>query len=234
MHLAILVTNTDKSAFAAKHPLDGEKFTQLIQLARPGWTTDVFQIHEGDFPTDLTPFDGAMITGSPASTRSDRPWIAPLLDLIRDMERAKFPQFGACFGHQAIALALGGSVATNPKGWNHGVIPNQMRLAPPWAKDLPKDLNLYGSHSEYVDQLPASALETATSTGLNAGFCIGTHIWTSQHHPEMSHDFIRALTEEIRPELGPDFYDKAQESLGHSADQSAFAESLARFFEQAQ
>ena len=32
----------------------------------------------------------------------------------------RVPLFGACFGHQAIALALGGSVEANPGGWVFG------------------------------------------------------------------------------------------------------------------
>lgn len=233
MHLAILVTNTDKSPFAAKHPLDGEKFTRLIQLARPDWDTSVFQIHQNSFPTKITDFDGAMITGSPASTRSGLPWIAPLLSLIQQMDQARQPLFGACFGHQAIALALGGTVDKNPQGWAHGLIQNHLQTTPSWTAPLPPTFMLYGSHSEYVSKVPARATECASSSGLNAGFTVDHHIWTSQHHPEMSPGFITALTKEMRRDLGPDLYNQATASLGAPADQEAFAESLARFFEQA-
>jgi GMP synthase-like glutamine amidotransferase len=233
MHLAILVTNTDKSPFAERHPLDGEKFTQLIQLARPDWSTAVFQIHEGEFPPDISALDGAMITGSPASTRSGLPWIAPLLKLIQQMDQARLPLFGACFGHQAIALALGGTVEKNPNGWVHGLVRNELQASLPWTNPLPRHFNLYGSHSEYVAQLPDRAEPCAKSTGLNAGFTVDRHIWTSQHHPEMSPDFITALTQEMCSDLGPDLYAQATASLAPPADQAAFAESLARFFEQA-
>lgn len=233
MHLAILVTNTDKSPFAAKHPLDGEKFTRLLQMARPTWSTSVFQIHEGQFPDDINSFNGAMITGSPASTRSGLPWVAPLLSLIQQMDKAHLPLFGACFGHQAIALALGGRVEKNPNGWVHGLVRNELQASLPWAKPLPQHFNLYGSHSEYISQLPDRAEPCATSTGLNAGFTVDNHIWTSQHHPEMSPEFITALTHEMRSDLGPDLYSQATASLAIPADQAAFAESLARFFEQA-
>lgn len=233
MHLAILVTNTDKSPFADQHPKDGKKFTDLIQLSRPGWQLTVFEVHEGEFPTDILRFDGALITGSPASTRSDLPWIAPLMDLIRFMDRAQVPLFGACFGHQAIALALGGEIDRNPDGWAHGLIDNQMAARPSWTADLPPRVALYGSHCEHVSQLPARAVETARSTGLNAGFHIGNHIWTSQHHPEMSQGFITALTEEMRDTLGSDLHAQALSSLQNTSDQKPFSDSLARFFEQA-
>ena len=233
MHLAILVTNTDKSPFAAQHPQDGEKFTRLIQMARPDWKTTAFQIHEDQFPPDIAAFDGAMITGSPASARSGLPWIAPLLSLIQQMDQARLPLFGACFGHQTIALALGGTVEKNPNGWVHGLVRNELQTSLPWASHPPQHFNLYGSHSEYVSQLPARAEPCAISTGLNAGFTVDSHIWTSQHHPEMSPDFITALTEEMRSDLGSDLYTRAMASLATPADQPSYAESLARFFEQA-
>lgn len=231
MHLATLVTNTDKSSFAEQHPKDGQKFTDLIHLVRPDWEVTGFEVHEGQFPDDITSFDGAMITGSPASCRSDLHWVKTLLDLIRQMDQIKLPVFGACFGHQAIALALGGEIARNPLGWVHGLVPNQMVASVEWADDLPKEIRLYGSHCEHVARLPERAEETAISSGLNAGFRIADHIWTSQHHPEMSHAFITALTNEMRADLGPAAYSSACESLGQQSDQLLFAESLARFFE---
>jgi len=233
MHLAILVTNTDQSSFAEQHPRDAEKFTDLIHLARPEWQISAFEVHLGEFPARIEEFDGVMLTGSPASTRSGLPWIAQLLDLIRQMEQQKQPQFGACFGHQACALALGGEISANPQGWVHGLVKNQLIRRPAWASRLPQNFGLYGSHCEYVSKLPPEAEETAQSNGQNAGFRIGTHLWTSQHHPEMSHGFISALTEEMRDALGPQCHAAALESLSRGANQAEFAESLACFFEQA-
>lgn len=233
MHLAILVTNTDKSEFAGRHPKDDRKFSDLVRLTRPDWQLTGFAVHEGEFPSDITQFDGVLITGSPTSTRSDLPWIRRLLDLIQDMHAARLPVFGACFGHQAIALALGGEIDHSPHGWAHGLIPNQITARPPWMAQLPAVTSLYGSHCEYVAELPEDAVETATSNGQNAGFRISNHIWTSQHHPEMSHDFITALTEEMRDTLGPEVHSKAMSSLKRKSDQRTFSESIAQFFEQA-
>lgn len=233
MHLAILMTNTDNSAFAQRHPADGQKFTDLIQMARPNWTTSVFEVKDGIFPADLFAFDGAMMTGSPASVRSGAPWIAQLLELIRSAHACQFPLFGACFGHQAIALALGGAVDHTPDGWVHGLTRNQLVNRPEWAADLPDVVKLYGAHCECVTALPSGAVPFSTCGGLNSGFTLGRHILTTQHHPEMSHAFITALTEELRDTLGPEVHARALDSLRDRSDQHPFAESLARFFEQA-
>ena len=231
MHLAVLVTNTDESEFAQRHPKDGEKFTDLIMLARPSWRTAVFSVKDGEFPQNLFEFDGAMITGSPASVRSGAPWITQLMELIRTAHARRFPLFGACFGHQAIALALRGILDHNPNGWVHGLTRNTLVNRPDWATDLPDEVKLYGSHCECVSTLPPQAVPFAQCNGVNAGFLLGGHIFTTQHHPEMSHKFITALTEEMQDSLEPDTLALARASLAERSDQKAFAESLARFFE---
>ena len=100
MKIAILMTNTDESDFAARHPKDGKKFTDFIQLVRPEWEPVVFSVKDGDFPSDIAEFDGFIITGSPASVGDDADWIQRLMSLIREIHVNKIPMFGACFGHQ--------------------------------------------------------------------------------------------------------------------------------------
>lgn len=233
MHLAILMTNTDESEFAQRHPKDGEKFTSLIQMARPDWRTTVFAVKDEEFPRDLLEHDGAMITGSPASVRSGAAWVTRLLALIREVHARHFPLFGACFGHQAIAQALGGGLDRNPDGWVHGLTRNRLLHRPHWAAALPEEVKLYGSHCECVRTLPDGATPFSERDSINTGFTLDRHIFTTQHHPEMTRSFILALTEEMRDQLGPETYAAAIDSLKEHADQQVFAESLARFFEQA-
>lgn len=234
MHLAILMTNTDESAFAQRHPRDGEKFTDLVRRVRPGWTTEVFPVKDGVFPETLEHFDGAMITGSPASVNSGAEWTARLFDLVRELHSGAFPVFGACFGHQAVAVALGGRVGPSPGGWVHGLTRNEILVRRDWMRDLPEVVNLYASHAEQVLDPPAEADILARSEGCPiSGMAIGRHIYTTQHHPEMTHDFILALTEEMAGILGPDLTTHALTTLQERPDMDAFAESVAKFFEQA-
>ncbi len=229
MHLAILMTNTDESAFSTRFPKDGEKFTTFIQSARPDWTTDVYAVKDGVFPGPEARFDGVMITGSPASTRSDVPWVGQLRDLICTLHDTGVPMFGACFGHQAIASALGGTVGENPGGWVHGVIPVDCK-----GMDLPPRVHLCASHCEQVLTLPDGATGYATSPDCpNAGFTLGPHILTTQHHPEMTPTFFAALTQEMTDTLGPDLSTRARMSLEVSPDQKIMAEAVARFYDRA-
>ncbi|MCB1339503.1 MAG: type 1 glutamine amidotransferase [Pseudooceanicola sp.] len=235
MRLAVLMTNTDESAFAQVHPKDGEKFTALVQFARPDWETRVFAVKDGVFPASLGGFDGAIVTGSPASVNSGAEWVGRLLVLLREAVAARLPVFGACFGHQALALALGGAVGDNPGGFVHGLVPMQLGDVPDWARALPDPLHLYASHGEQVTQLPDGARVWASSEGCPAaGFSIGRHVFTTQHHPEMSADFFAALTDAFANDLGAETVARARGSMTRPADRGAFAETVARFFEQGQ
>lgn len=232
MHLAILMTNTDESDFAKRHPKDGEKFTRLVHLVRPDWQLTSFAVKDGVFPTDMSLFDGMIITGSPASVHDTDPWVARLQALIRDIYAQDIPMFGACYGHQAIALALGGTVGPNPAGWVFGRTRSKIIHATPWMQGLPEMFSEYGAHVEAVTHLPEGAQVLAVSdTCPIAGYRIGNAIYTTQNHPEMTDGFIEALIEEYHDKLPEGVGDAAKASLAHDVDQRAYAETIAQFFE---
>ena len=234
MHLAILMTNTDESDFAQAHPKDGEKFAALIHSVRPDWTCEVFSVKDGVFPEDLSAFDGVMITGSPASVHDGEPWIDRLLETIRAIVARGIPLFGACFGHQAIALALGGTVEKNPGGWVFGLTKAEIVDPAPWMQPLSSELKQYGAHIEQVTKAPEGARVLISSAACPVGgFSIGDRVYTTQNHPEMTPGFIAALVEEYAGKLPEDVIGRARASLAEKADYAVFAETVARFFEQA-
>ncbi|MEP4246696.1 type 1 glutamine amidotransferase [Tateyamaria sp.] len=225
------MTNTDESPFAQEHPKDGEKFVNLISTVRSDWQLNVFVVKDGVFPQDITAFDGVIITGSPASVHDDMPWVAPLLDQIRVAFQSETPMFGACFGHQAIAVALGGSVTRNPDGWAFGLLDVQVTRAVPWL-DAGQNLLQYGAHIEQVTQLPKGAEPIFATKGCPvAGYVIADRVYSTQNHPEMTPDFIAALVTEYADKLPADVAKRAQASLTRVADTDLFAQSIVRFFE---
>lgn len=234
MKLATLVTNTDFSDFAKARPLDDAKFAALIAEVRPEWTVEAFWVCKGDFPEELSVFDGIMVTGSPASVNDAEPWIEQLQVMLRGVVAEGKPLFGACFGHQIIAKALGSQVIRNPDGWAHGLL-DVIRVGDtPWSGPDQR-LRLYGSHVEQVDTLPKNAKRIFESPGCPiAGFSISTTVFTIQHHPEMSPDFFSDLVSEYASYVGPEVTEAARASLvGQTADGRVFASEVARFFEQA-
>lgn len=223
MHIAILMTNTDESAFAQTRPKDGEKFTTMLQSVRPDWRTTVFAVKDGVFPPAGARFDGWLIGGSPASVHDGEAWIDQLFALIRRLVAEEQPVFGACFGHQAIAMALGGRVEKNPGGWVFGLVETDMEDQP---------LRIYGSHLEQVTTLPTGARILGGNTDCPVGsFGIGAKVMTTQYHPEMTHEFISDLVEEYASDLPPEVATRARASLVRHADSARIAERIARFFE---
>jgi GMP synthase-like glutamine amidotransferase len=226
MHIAILVTNTDESAFAQRHPKDGEKFARLLSGNRPDWQVSEFLVKDGEFPPQDARFDGWIITGSPASVQDPEPWIQRLFGLIRELDAQRAPVFGACFGHQAIAAALGGSVGDNPGGWVFGATDTVMEGQP---------IRLYAAHREQVLSLPPDAVALGGNADCPIGsFGVGDHILTTQYHPEMTPDFIAALAEFLAEKLPASVIRDARLSLDRPAQTDRAAQRIITFFETAQ
>ncbi len=223
MHIAVLMTNTDESEFAQARPKDGEKFTTMIHSVRPEWDVTVFPVKDGVFPPEGARFDGWVIGGSPASVHDKDPWVGELFDLIRKLVAEGQPVFGACFGHQAIALALGGDVDKNPGGWVFGLVETEIEGVA---------MKLYGSHFEQVVALPPDAVVLGGNPDCPVGsFAIPGRVMTTQYHPEMSHGFITDLVEEYADALPPEVVARARGSLEVKADSGVIAERIAQFFE---
>jgi GMP synthase-like glutamine amidotransferase len=230
--IGILVTNTDESAFAQRHPKDGEKFTRLLNSVRPGWEVAVYTVKDGVFPVDIGECDGYVITGSPASVNGSDAWIARLLDLIRELDRARKPAVGCCFGHQAIALALGGKVERNLKGWGFGVAPTHFGRRESWMQPPARTLRLFAAHNEQVTELPAGAVVLGGNDHCPVGsFRVGGHFFTTEYHPEMTPEFLTALAHEIEGYVGSDLAARARAEARQPTDGAVFAEWMARFLE---
>ena len=148
------------------------------------------------FPDDLQPFDGFIITGSPASVHDTEPWVDELMALIRRIRAEDRPMFGACFGHQAIAKALGGTVAANPGGWVFGLAETEMEG---------EQIRLYAAHNEQVTTLPDGRgrpwAEMPIARLVPIG--LGPRIFATQYHPEITPDFAAALVAEYAEKLPP-------------------------------
>lgn len=225
MHIAILMANTDESDFAQRHPKDGEKFARLLGSLRPDWRFTTIAVKDGAFPADLSDYDGFIITGSPASVHDDDPWVHRLMQVIREIRAADRPVFGACFGHQAIAKALGGKVERNPGGWVFGLAETEMEGAP---------IRLYAAHVEQVTELPEGAEPLGGNADCPFGaYRIGPRVLTTQYHPEITEDFAKALVEEYQDKLPPEVATRAKASLTRPAETERMAQRIVDFFERA-
>ena len=231
--IAVLLTNDDTSAFAARFPNDGQKVVHLLQPLRRDWTFEVLPVKDGVLPASPEAFDGYVITGSPASVNDDSlPWVGPLLDFIRAVDAARQPLIGLCFGHQAVAKALGGEVARHSAGWGLGTAPTHWTTTPAWMQPSQATTTLMAAHNEQVIRMPEGAVCLGGSEFCPIGSMqIGQHIWTTQFHPEMPRVFMKALLGYLDDKLDADTMARAHASLNNAADVPLFGQWMVQFFD---
>ncbi len=138
-------------------------------------------------PADFQPlpdedFDVLVVTGSYFSVYEDaiEPWIGAELDLIRRSHERGTPVLGICFGGQALAAALGGSVDLSPEteiGW--------YRISPPDGVELPISAGPWMEWHHDRFHLPDGAELLASTDICPQLFRMGRSVGT-QFHPEIS------------------------------------------------
>ena len=230
MKIAILLTDVDDSDFTRSFPDDAEKFRRLLQPLRPQWEFVTYSVKDNVFPESLEAYDGYVITGSPASVHDDRIWIPRLFKLIREAHRIRLPLVGACFGHQAIAKALGGKVARNGAGWGLGATTTTFTRHMPWMKEKHREIRLYCAHNEQVVALPKGAVVLGHDPiAPVSAFAIGQHILATQHHPEMTPDYVDGLLNYMEADMDPGVIARARGSIAEGAEGPKFATWMADF-----
>ena len=207
-------------------------FQRLFNLAKTdGLKLRSYDARELRYPDTLDECDGYLITGSRHCAFSNTPWIQQLLEFIRTLDRNRKKLIGICFGHQCIALALGGSVVKAPQGWGMGVHEYQVLIPGALSEVSRPTLRLRCSHEDQVERLPSCASHLLTSEFCeNAGMVIGEHFVSLQGHPEFSKDFTEHLIMDRVEDLGPNFT-TTLESLNNDVDNISVARSLVRFLE---
>ena len=96
-------------------------------------------------------------------------------------------------------------------------------------------LRQYAAHVEQVTRLPEGAEVVMGNAACPVGgFVVGNAVFTTQYHPEMTHDFITALIEEYAAKLPPGVVRAARDSLAERADNDRVAGWIMAFFRAAQ
>jgi GMP synthase-like glutamine amidotransferase len=223
--IAILETGRPPATLEAAHGRYPDMFRRLLGEA---FAFEVFDVTAGALP-DPDGFDGAVITGSPAGVYEDHAWIPPLLDWIRDA-RGRLRLVGICFGHQAMAEALGGRVEKSDRGWGVGLHAYEVEVDAAWAQPPATRLAIPVSHQDQVVERPPEARVIARSAFTpHAALAYGADAVSFQCHPEFTPDFAAALVEGRRGRIAPELVDQALASLEGHDDRAVLGAWLRRF-----
>lgn len=157
-------------------------------------TYRIYQTWQGELPQDINTDEIYLVPGSLDSAYSDQPWIVALLKWIERAYARGARLMGVCFGHQAIARALGGTVEPYEGGFGAGIRASQV-LDDQMKSYFPNGLmHLLYSHHDQVMTLPPGAVRCATSDFChNESFRIGHQVVTFQGHPEFTVAYSRHL-----------------------------------------
>ncbi len=233
--LGILQTNHDKSVEVGDaFPDDAHRFRDLFDAQDDRFQYRVYMTIGGEVPQDLDEQDAYMITGSPLSVLDKHGFTDDLMDFIRRCDAAKKPLLGACFGHQAIALALGGKVERSDAGYNVGIEETQFHTRKDWMTPARDTLPMYVFHEDQVTKLPEGCTLLGSSAKCNnASFAKGDHIFTTQAHPEFSHEFMSCVLRFTQDKMPPADAKAAWDSMNSEQDGHVFATWSTNFFKEA-
>ena len=219
IRIAILKTGAPPPALAETH---GDYPAMFGTLLGDSFQTTVFDVQQGEWP-DPVAFDGAIITGSAAGVYEDEVWIGALLDWIR-LARGELKLVGVCFGHQAMAQALGGRVEKSDKGWGVGLHRYDVVAQTSWMTPDAATVAIPVSHQDQVVAVPAEARVTLGSAFTPyAGLAWGGDAISFQGHPEFTPAYASDLTAGRRGRIEPAVVDRALESLAGPNDRALVA-----------
>lgn len=199
MKVLIVDNNIDRDSWGAEN---------LVRYARKvaGATVFVRRAPENDLPVDPLGFDRIVLSGSKTSAMEDGPWIARLHDFIRRSVNENKPFLGVCFGHQALARALGGSQtvrkAAEPEyGWTAIRLNEKSEL----TQNIPRDFYSFSAHYEEVSSLPKGMRRLASSAACQIQACqLETKpVFGIQFHPEKDAEEAKKILLERKKKKEP-------------------------------
>ena len=189
MKLAILETGRPPGDLPERF---GDYPAMFKRMLGPDFEFDTFDVTTGRLPADPAAYDAYLITGSPAGVYDSLPWIGDLLQFIRRASDRKM--VGICFGHQAMAEALGGRVEKSDKGWGIGLHRYTVDRAQPWM-DGAGEISVPVSHQDQVTVQPPNTdiIVTSDFTPYAALAWTDRPAISFQFHPEFEPDYAKAL-----------------------------------------
>lgn len=230
LRICILETDVLRPELVDQFQGYGQMFERLFARQPIPAEFSVYNVMQGVYPVEDEQFDAYLVTGSKADSFGSDSWIQTLKTyLLQRFERGD-KLLGICFGHQLLALLLGGKSERATQGWGVGIHRYTLAPARPWMTPAIEDLTLLISHQDQVTALPENASVIASSEFCPiAAFHINDQVLCFQGHPEFIHDYSRALLDIRQQTLGETIYSSGVASLEHDHQGTTVAEWMMRF-----
>jgi GMP synthase-like glutamine amidotransferase len=183
-----------------------DMYADMLRAAEPSIRTRTYDVVGGELPTHPDECHAWIVTGARYDAYRDEPWIVALRKFITTVLEHRARLVGICFGHQAVAHALGGR-ASNTGTWKAG--PQQLHVEDtPWFEGA--SVRVHAMHQDVASEIPPGARTIAHGeTGEHPMFLVGDNILCIQDRPEYEADYVGALVEMRRPRMGDVIADAA-------------------------
>lgn len=200
-------TNLNILLLQIRNPDDPMRFNEVAAFAgsvnyAPERITTIDLIHAPPSKEILNKADVVLIGGAgDYSVPEGGSWLAHALDAMRSLYAKRKPVFASCWGFQAVAASLGGSVISDPDLAELGTL--KLSLTEDGVRDpvfgsLGVNFLAHVGHNDTVTQLPEGAIRLAgTSLVANHAFRMAdAPMYCTQFHSELTRDSMvqRLLT----------------------------------------
>jgi GMP synthase-like glutamine amidotransferase len=142
-------------------------------------------------PGDARAYSGLAVMGGAMSANVELPWIAPLLELLRNAVRQDVPVIGHCLGGQLMSRAFGGAVRANAVreiGWGEVQVADN-GVAREWLGAV-QAFESFHWHGETFSIPPGATRVLHGPHCANQAFALGRH-FGMQCHVEMTAELVR-------------------------------------------
>lgn len=230
MKLGILQTDELPDDFYLRYKSLTDVYGSLL---RGDFEFTVYKTQEGNFPVEVNEVDAFILGGSRESVYSGSDKVQTMLDYIRKIYEAKVPLIGICFGHQAVAFALGGQVSPNPKGWEVGLMDIKLTSEATNFGLSQNTIKLPTFHRDEVTQMPSGATLLAQNDFSKVqAYRLSYQVLCFQSHPEFSTDMMNYFLQSGRNNISEEEKASAEASLALENQRDLIGQLMRKFLNQ--